>query len=100
MGHPSPNPIDQRVGARLAALREGARLSQDQIGDRLGMAARQIDDYERGRLRATGPELYRLCQVLECPVSALFDGWDDLESRAVPGSERHPPEADAHCPRT
>lgn len=77
MGNPSPNPIDRHVGARLAALRQDAGLSQGQLAERLGLAVCHIDDYERGAIRITGPELYRLCQVLECPVSVLFDGWDE-----------------------
>ncbi len=90
MGDPSPNPIDRHVGARIAALREAAELSPGQIADRLGLTSADIHAYERGERRIAGKQLYRLCQVLRCPISALFEGWDDPDADGLGGP--HPVE--------
>ncbi len=86
IGDQFPHLIDRHVGARLATLRQNAGLDQDRLALAVGLTPHQIDEYEHGASRITGAELHRLCEVLECPISALFEGWETL-SRATSSTE-------------
>ncbi|KAF0137548.1 MAG: XRE family transcriptional regulator [Rhodospirillaceae bacterium] len=66
------DPVDIYVGRRL--WREVLRLSQEQVANAIGMAFQQIQKYEQGRNRVSASRLYDICQVLNIPVTHLFQG--------------------------
>jgi len=68
-----PNPIDIHVGARLRLRRTLLGLSQERLGEAVGITFQQLQKYERGSNRISASRLYTLSQVLGVPVSFFFD---------------------------
>jgi len=69
-GH--PNPIDVHVGARLRLRRTLLGMSQEKLGQAIGLTFQQVQKYERGTNRIGASRLHELAQVLEVPVSYFF----------------------------
>lgn len=68
-----PNPIDIHVGARLRLRRTLLGLSQEKLGEAVGITFQQLQKYERGSNRISASRLFNLSQVLDVPVSFFFD---------------------------
>lgn len=68
-----PNPIDIHVGSRLRLRRTLLGLSQEKLGEAVGITFQQLQKYERGSNRISASRLYNLSQVLGVPVSFFFD---------------------------
>ncbi len=82
-----PNPIDVHVGKRLRLRRTLLGMSQERLGDLLGLTFQQIQKYERGVNRIGSSRLYELGQILDVPVSFFFD---DMVGSRLPGSTQGP----------
>ncbi len=52
-------------------------MSQERLGEAIGLTFQQVQKYERGSNRISAGTLYRLGQVLDVPVSFFFDCYDD-----------------------
>ncbi len=68
-----PNPIDVHVGSRVRLRRTLLGMSQEKLGDALGLTFQQVQKYERGANRIGSSRLYKLSQILDVPVSFFFD---------------------------
>jgi transcriptional regulator with XRE-family HTH domain len=68
-----PNPIDVHVGHRLRLRRTLLGLSQQKVGEALGLTFQQVQKYERGANRIGASRLWDLSGVLDCPISFFFD---------------------------
>ena len=90
-----PNPVDVRVGARLRLRRNMLGLSQEKLGELIGLTFQQIQKYERGANRIGASRLYELSRVLDVPVSFFFDDTDPVRAPAVDGFAQPPVEAEA-----
>jgi transcriptional regulator with XRE-family HTH domain len=75
--HQTAAEIDQHVGARLRVRRIETGLSQEALGERLGVSFQQIQKYERGANRISASRLFVLANALSVPVQFFFDGLDD-----------------------
>jgi len=80
----TPNPIDVHVGRRLRLRRTLLGMSQERLGELLGLTFQQIQKYERGANRIGSSRLYELAQILDVPVAFFFD---DLPEAAAPPGE-------------
>ena len=69
-----PTEVDTHVGARIKLRRSLLGLSQEKLGERLGLTFQQIQKYERGVNRVSASRLHDLGRVLDVPVSFFFDG--------------------------
>lgn len=78
-----PNPVDVHVGSRIRLRRQLLRMSQEKLGDELGVTFQQVQKYERGANRVGASRLYRLSRVLEVPVQFFFEGLNDQESMGM-----------------
>jgi len=88
-----PNPIDVRVGARVRLRRNMLGLSQEKLGERLGLTFQQIQKYERGANRIGASRLHQLGQVLGVPVEFFYDDTDPVHAPAIaPGFAETPAE--------
>src|SRR5438128_11661662 len=65
----TPNPVDIRVGARLRLRRNMLGLSQEKLGEAIGLTFQQVQKYERGASRIGASRLYELSRVLDVPIS-------------------------------
>lgn len=68
------NPIDQYVGSRVRMRRMLAGISQEKLGDALGVTFQQVQKYEKGTNRIGASRLHQIAQVLGVPVSFFYDG--------------------------
>lgn len=73
----SPNPVDTHVGARLRLRRQVLKMSQEKLGEALGVTFQQVQKYERGANRIGASRLWKISQVLEIPVAFFFEGLED-----------------------
>ncbi|MEO1039007.1 MAG: helix-turn-helix transcriptional regulator [Pseudomonadota bacterium] len=78
-----PNPIDRHVGARVRLRRQLLNMSQEKLGDELGVTFQQVQKYERGANRIGAGRLWVLARTLDVPVSFFYEGVAD--SMAQPG---------------
>ena len=68
-----PNPIDVHVGTRVRLRRTLLGMSQEKLGEAIGLTFQQVQKYERGANRVGASRLFVLSRVLEVPVSYFFD---------------------------
>ena len=83
-----PNPIDVHVGHRLRLRRTLLGMSQERLGQLLGLTFQQVQKYERGVNRIGSSRLYELGRILHVPVSFFFDDMPegDLAGAPVPAA--------------
>ena len=68
-----PNPIDVHVGSRVRLRRTMVGMSQEKLGDSLGITFQQIQKYEKGANRVGASRLQEISRVLNTPVSFFFE---------------------------
>ena len=68
-----PNPVDVHVGGRVRLRRTLLGMSQERLGDALGLTFQQVQKYERGANRIGASRLFHLSRILDVPVSYFFD---------------------------
>ena len=74
MSTKAPNPVDKYVGSRVRRRRIMLGMSQEKLGEALGLTFQQIQKYEKGTNRVGASRLQQISEVLQVPVSFLFDG--------------------------
>ena len=72
-----PSPIDVHVGGRVRLRRTLLGLSQEKLGDALGLTFQQVQKYERGVNRIGASRLFDLARVLDVPIGFFFDDMPD-----------------------
>jgi transcriptional regulator with XRE-family HTH domain len=70
----SPNPIDKHVGSRVRMRRMMVNMSQEKLGEKLGITFQQIQKYEKGTNRIGASRLQQIANVLGVPVGFFFEG--------------------------
>lgn len=80
-----PNPVDVHVGARVRMRRTLLGMSQEKLGESLGLTFQQVQKYERGFNRIGSSRLYDLSRILDVPVGYFFDEMDDSVASKSPG---------------
>ncbi|HEY0418314.1 MAG TPA: helix-turn-helix transcriptional regulator [Acetobacteraceae bacterium] len=68
-----PSPIDVHVGSRIRLRRTLMGMSQERLGEALGLTFQQVQKYERGVNRVGASRLFDLSRVLDVPISFFFD---------------------------
>ena len=74
MAKKAPNPIDKHVGARVRMRRMMLSMSQEKLGDALGLTFQQVQKYEKGTNRIGASRLQQIANILQVPVSFFFEG--------------------------
>jgi transcriptional regulator with XRE-family HTH domain len=69
-----PNPTDKHVGSRVRMRRMMLGMSQEKLGDALGLTFQQVQKYEKGTNRIGASRLQQISAILQVPVSFFFDG--------------------------
>src|SRR5262245_48481625 len=70
----APNPIDQHVGSRVRMRRLMLAMSQEKLGDALGLTFQQVQKYEKGTNRIGASRLQQISHILQVPVAFFFEG--------------------------
>jgi transcriptional regulator with XRE-family HTH domain len=68
----SPDPLDIEVGRRVRTFRLQKALSQEKLGDQLGLTFQQVQKYEKGTNRIGAGRLQHIANILNIPVSDFF----------------------------
>jgi transcriptional regulator with XRE-family HTH domain len=65
--------VDIEVGRRVRTFRREKGLSQEQLGDQLGLTFQQVQEFEKGINRIGAGRLQHIANILEIPVGNFFD---------------------------
>lgn len=67
------NTMDTHVGSRVRLRRMLLGMSQEKLGEHLGLTFQQVQKYEKGINRIGASRLYELAKVLGVPVQFFYD---------------------------
>jgi transcriptional regulator with XRE-family HTH domain len=81
-----PNPTDKYVGSRLRMRRIMLGMSQEKLGDALGLTFQQVQKYEKGVNRIGASRLQHLSEILQVPVAFFFEPAPGPSTAASKGS--------------
>lgn len=73
----SADTVDAYVGSRVRLRRMTINMSQEKLGQALGLTFQQVQKYEKGLNRIGAGRLYRIGLILSVPVSYFFEGLPD-----------------------
>jgi transcriptional regulator with XRE-family HTH domain len=79
----APNPIDRHVGSRVRMRRVLLGMSQEKLGEALGLTFQQVQKYEKGTNRIGASRLQQISRTLNVPPSFFFDGAPMQDGPAV-----------------
>jgi transcriptional regulator with XRE-family HTH domain len=79
-----PNPIDRHVGSRVRMRRVMLGMSQEKLGDALGLTFQQVQKYEKGTNRIGASRLQQISRTLDVPPAFFFEGAPSFEAIANP----------------
>ena len=86
-----PNPIDIHVGSRIRLRRTMLGMSQEKLGESLGITFQQIQKYEKGTNRVGASRLQNISSILNVPVSFFFEGAPNLHGTDEAATEAPSP---------
>ena len=82
------NPIDIQVGNRVRIRRMLIGMSQERLGDLLGLTFQQVQKYEKGVNRIGAGRLFEVSRILNVPIDFFYEGVNaqlaDSEPNAMP----------------
>ncbi|MEM7191127.1 MAG: helix-turn-helix transcriptional regulator [Pseudomonadota bacterium] len=70
------HPVDVHVGQRVRQRRWMVGMTQQQLGNKVGIKFQQIQKYETGTNRISASRLWDIAAALDVPVSFFFEGLD------------------------
>ncbi len=73
MAKKQPSAVDGHVGSRVRLRRMLIGMSQEKLGELLGLTFQQVQKYEKGANRIGASRLYEISHILGVPVSYFFD---------------------------
>lgn len=79
-----PNPIDRHVGSRVRMRRVMLGMSQEKLGDALGLTFQQVQKYEKGTNRIGASRLQQISRTLDVPPAFFFEGAPSFEAITNP----------------
>jgi len=79
-----PNPVDVHVGGRVRLRRTLLGMSQEALGEAIGLTFQQVQKYERGANRIGASRLWDLSRALDVPMSYFFEEMDESVSNLSP----------------
>ena len=85
MAKKAPNPIDKHVGSRVRMRRMMLSMSQEKLGDALGLTFQQVQKYEKGTNRIGASRLQQISHILQVPVAFFFEGAPSLHTNSDGG---------------
>jgi transcriptional regulator with XRE-family HTH domain len=69
----SPGPVDEYIGARMRETRRALSMTQESLGELLGVTFQQVQKYEKGSNRVSAARLFDICKVLNVSLSSMFE---------------------------
>jgi len=90
MAKKAPNPTDKHVGARVRMRRMMLGMSQEKLGDALGLTFQQVQKYEKGANRIGASRLQQISHILQVPVAFFFEGAPNIPGHQQSGMSEAP----------
>jgi transcriptional regulator with XRE-family HTH domain len=90
MAKKAPNPIDKHVGSRVRMRRMMLSMSQEKLGDALGLTFQQVQKYEKGTNRIGASRLQQISTILQVPVAFFFEGAPEVPGSRAQGFKEAP----------
>ena len=69
-----PSGIDRVVGQRIRRRRKELKLTQEKLGELLGLTFQQVQKYEKGVNRVSAGRLFEMSTAMGVPITYFFDG--------------------------
>lgn len=79
MARRDPNYIDVHVGTRIRMRRQLINMSQERLGELLGITFQQVQKYEKGANRISASRLFYAAKTLGVPINFFYEGLPGLE---------------------
>jgi transcriptional regulator with XRE-family HTH domain len=73
MAGKKPNPVDAHVGSRVRLRRMLLGMSQERLGESMGLTFQQVQKYEKGVNRIGASRLFQISKILDIPVQFFFE---------------------------
>lgn len=79
----SAGKADQDLGQRIRLRRVEMKVSQSELGERLGVSFQQVQKYEKGVNRVGAARLQQIAEALDVPVTFFYDDIADKQRMEV-----------------
>lgn len=70
----APHPVDVAVGANIRRIRNDRGMSQEKLGEAMGVTFQQLQKYEKGTNRVSASKLVMIAAALDMPITEFFRG--------------------------
>lgn len=84
--------VDAHLGHRVRFRRMSLNLSQEKLGEEVGLTFQQIQKYEKGTNRISASTLFGISQVLMVKVGYFFEGLLEPANDTTPGFAEEQPD--------
>jgi transcriptional regulator with XRE-family HTH domain len=82
-GRPRADALDQRIGDQVRTRRLLVGMTQEKLGDALGVSFQQVQKYEKGANRISASRLRQIASALDVPVTHFYDAVDGADGAQV-----------------
>ena len=65
--------VDAYIGARMRDRRLALGLTQETLGQKLGVSFQQVQKYENGSNRVSAARLFEICEALDVSLASMFE---------------------------
>jgi transcriptional regulator with XRE-family HTH domain len=91
----TPDPVDIAIGQRIRSRRLAIGISQEKLGEALGLTFQQVQKYEKGTNRVGGSRMQQIAHALGCTITALHGegngklNEDEALALSILGNNKH-----------
>jgi transcriptional regulator with XRE-family HTH domain len=68
-----PGTVDEYIGARMRESRRALGITQESLGELLGVTFQQVQKYEKGANRVSAARLFQICEALDISLASMFE---------------------------
>ena len=87
----STGSIDKEIGSRVRMRRISIGMSQEKLGDMLGLTFQQVQKYEKGTNRISVSRLVDIAKILGVDIHFFFNGIKSIKDDGGFSEEASPP---------
>jgi len=69
----TPGTVDEYIGARMRESRLALGMTQESLGELVGVTFQQVQKYEKGANRVSAARLFEICKALNVPLATMFE---------------------------
>jgi transcriptional regulator with XRE-family HTH domain len=85
------NPVDIQVGSRVRLRRMLIGMSQERLGELLGLTFQQVQKYEKGMNRIGAGRLFDIARILGVSIEYFYEGLTGSANRGFSENDASPP---------